>query len=378
MKLKFTLLFALAAMVSLVMGAPIAAGLGVSSFMAGGLLLGGTALASVGTGIQGLTLNAAFTTTLLDNTYQANYHDGSKGLKDLHEKLYYGSEFDKMFSLQYTKLSVYDQGLVSSTEVTQAHQTAFTPKGGVEFKPSRSELERVKVDWTHSSDEIYGHWVGFLRKEGANEAEQTALISFILDIVAKQHVEDVELKACFKGVRIAPTPNVAGPASASLTGVRKKLNDGISATTITPITTGALATDAADFVTQIETFVETIPALDRNQQMTLAMDDALARRYRRGMRAKYNSQFLLVDELDKLIDNKNITVGGFQAMAGSSKIFCTPMENAVKAINVYDQNMAKARFNFQMDIRNLNVWMDYGMTYHFIDHGRVYCNEQAV
>lgn len=380
MKRSFLLKFSLLAIACALAAPPLAAAIGVNVAMAAGLALGGMSLVSVASGTQYTDVHQALgvSASLLNAEFGAHYIDGGQGVKDLHEQLYHGAKFDKQFALVYTRQDVYDQATVVTSEVTQPWQQGFTPSGDLTFKPSRSTLQRVKIDWQHDSYKLVGTYANFLRKEGGVPESQQPITAYVLNLIAKQHVQDVELKAAYKGVYAAPTTGVAGPASTSIDGVRKKLNDAITAGTITAITTGALATDPVDFVTQMEGWADQIDELDRSQKLVVNIDDALARRFRRGMRVKYKDNNLSKDELNQFIDYPNIVVEGQYAMSGSSKFFATPEGNAVKAINVYDQSGARNRFQFLDDVRLVKAWLDYSMTYHFIDHGRVYTNEQTV
>ena len=322
---------------------------------------------------------AGFDVSALAAAYGAKYSDGSKGLRDLNDRLYHTAKFDKLFNLVYTKLSVYEKGNTDINEVTQPFQLGWTPKGQLVFTPSKTPLQRVKIDWQGSSHELWASWVQFLRKEGVGEADQTMLLDYVLGLITKKHVEEMELKACFKGLYVAPTPGTAGPAENAIDGLRKRINDGVTATTISPIATGALAADPVDFVTQVEAFVELIDSTDRSSPMTIAMATEQHAKWRRGMRTKYNSQHMMVNELDQLIDRNNIKVAGFEAMSGSSMIWCTPEGNAEKAVNLYDTtNTSKTVFEFEQQDRQMKIWRDYAVAYHINRHDRFYVNDQSV
>ncbi len=322
---------------------------------------------------------AGFDVSQLATAYGAKYADGSKDLQDLNQRLYHTAKFDQLFQLEYTRLTVYEKGNTDITEVTQPFQLGWTAKGTLEFTPSRSTLDRVKIDWQGSSHELWASWVQFLRQEGVQEADQTKLLDYVLDLIIKKHVEEMELQANFKGVLAAPTPGSAGAAANAINGVRKRLNDAVTAGTISPISTGALHSDPVDFVGQVEAYVEQIDSLDRSSDMTIAMAPEQYSKWRRGMRTKYNQQHLQVAELDQLIDYPHLKVAGFEAMRGSSIIWCTPKGNAIKAVNIYDTtNTNKTVFGFEQQDRQMKIWRDYAVAYHFNRHDRVYMNDQTV
>ena len=80
--------------------------------------------------------------------------------------------------------------------------------------------------------------------------------------------------------RTRSAAGTAGAVGTMLNGVRKVINDGVTATTISTIATGALSTTLATYLAQIEAFVAGIDQKDREKPMILAMNKNLALRFR--------------------------------------------------------------------------------------------------
>lgn len=376
MKLKFSFRLIAIAALCVAFAAPLAAAAGIGTLSASGILFGAVALASASSATPGITLQG-WDVSALNSAYGTKYADGSKSLRDLYDTIYGAAKFDSLFQLEYTTLSVYERAGVGMSSVAQAFQSGFTPKGTLTGVTSSSTLQRVKIDWKGGTYELWGSWLGFLRKEGLDEANQTMFLDFVINHLVKKYQEEMDLSAAYKGVYNAPTPGTAGNVGDSIDGVRKKINDFVSAGKITPISTGALQSDPVDFVTQVEAFVEGIPSKDRSSTMTLAMASEQYAKWRRGMRTKYNGQHLMVTELDQVIDHPNITVAGFDAMSSSSKIFCTPVGNAKKVVNTTDEGGQRSHFHFEQEDRSAKIWYDSAIAYHFDDLSRVYVNDQT-
>lgn len=316
----------------------------------------------------------AIVATDLNTAYGSHYIQGSQNEKNLYTKLFQSAEFDQdLFEMVPTEDTQYRDALVTRDRVLQPFQLAWTPAGTTTFKPASINLFEVKIDVEESSYDVERTWAGFLHKAGADEMTQPLPKWMLENLLIPQHVEDIELNASYVGVYAAPTPGTAGAVGTSINGVRRVINAGITATTITPIVTGALSTTLATFLGQIETFVAGIDQKDREKPMILAMSKNLALRFRQANRAAYNLQYAQLDEISRIADYPNIQVKGYAAFGASDKIFCTPQGNAKMPVK---KNANRSQFQFEVVDRRLKVFTDYWKGYGFVDHSRVYTNDR--
>jgi hypothetical protein len=337
----------------------------------------GPALLALGLGVSprlGVLMATTISTTLLDASYDAEYADNSKNLKDLQARVFEASSFDELFTIETTDLTTFRKALSTSNAVTQPYQLAWTPTSTFSFKPAEIPMFDIKIDLEFSSHEVKRSFVGFLHKTGQPQNAQL-LTKYLLDeLVVPQHIEDVELNGCFAGVYAAPTPGTAGAVGTMMDGVKTVINDAITATTITPIAVGAAPTDAVDFVTWVEDFVKEIDNKDRKRPMTLAMNVTNHILFQEGMRAKYNMAYRAAEDLNRVFHFPNITVMGYAAMGSSAKMFCSPKSNSYKPVNKGNGGNGML-FGWEVEDRRVKVWTDYLMGYGFIDHSRVYTND---
>lgn len=367
--------FCMLVLTSLFMGPALAAAVGAEALLTSG------ALVAAGTAFGGIKMAMGYgspalfdiVTTQLESEYGAYYVQGSQNERNLYTQLFESAKFDELFEQELTDDTVHRDSLVTIGAVTQPFQLAWTPTGNSTFKPAPIPLFELKVDFEESSYKVEKTWAGFLHKEGLDESQQPLPVWLLEKLVVPRHIHDVELNGCFNGVYAAPTAGTPGAVGTMMNGVKKVINDGITATTISTIATGAPNADPVLWVGQVEAFVAGIDSKDRKTPMKLAMSEDLALRFKRGNRAKYNMQHNQLNELMAIADYPNIMVEGYAAMGSSTKIFCSPKSNSKMPVK---KNSQRSRFKFETVDRRLKAWTDYWKGYGFVDHSRVYTNDQ--
>ena len=217
--------------------------------------------------------------------------------------------------------------------VIQAFQKQWTPKGGITFKTSDIRLFNIKMDVEFYPDDIKNDWRGFLTDNNLNRTEWPFVRWVVEKYLVGQIVEDLEKQWVYSGVYVAPTAGTAGASNAAADGIKKIINSKITAGTIVPIATGAPNTTPATWTGQLETFLEGIPELYRSEEHRIRMSNELARRHKRGNRAKYNNNWEVVgrEEMESFIDFPNASVVGLPSHTGANKIWTTPKGNAIMA-----------------------------------------------
>lgn len=257
----------------------------------------------------------------------AYYVNQGQNASNLRSKIYQPSETDKYFALHLTEDTQIRNVSVEMDEVLQAYQDAFTPKGDMVFAPVEIDLFPQKIDWEKNPNQFVENWLGFLAGEDIDRANWPIIRYIIEQHLLKRRDMDYETKAVFLGAYEAPVAGTAGPAIKSMNGIRKIIRLWNTATRSTPIATGALETDPADFVTQIEDFIMGIPVEIRDLMSNIFIDKDLMKRYKDGMRAKYNTNYAQSASLTHIEDAQNIEVTGLVSMKGSEMIWGSIPEN---------------------------------------------------
>jgi hypothetical protein len=255
------------------------------------------------------------------------------------------------------------------TRVLQAFQKAFTPTGTPTFKARPIELFNLKVDVQEYPDELVQSWLGFL-SDNNTDRKTWPFVKWWITTTVEQSKEDYELYEVFAGEYAAPTGGTAAAAGTGMNGIRYIVNAGIDDSTITPILTGALETDAEAFVEQIEAFADGIDYRYRRTPMTIAMSLDNETLYKRGMRAKYNVNYNQAENLASVMDLPNLTVKGYASWGSSDKIVCSPKANSLRPVKGMGVPL------IQSDMRLVKAaWNDWkGVGY--LHHELVFTNDQ--
>jgi hypothetical protein len=279
----------------------------------------------------------------------AYYKPGSDNEKNLRNMLYKSSETAAFFATRPTSDTIYRSTLATLNRIVQPFQKAYTPIGAFNFKPNQFDLYELKIDMQETPDDLEKTYVGFLADLPEADRSKWPFVRWAVE----QHIkpkrdEDLEQNEYFLGEYAAPAPGVAGAAGTGMNGLRKvirgyntggRTNLGNGA-----IVTGAPAGDPADWCTQVEDFVRSIPRLFRKKVDFIFMDPDLELKYKDGKDKKYNMQY--AKDADLLTINKfpSIKVQGLESHAGSNLIWTTIPANRVQPLKkaaMKDQLTAK-------------------------------------
>ena len=270
--------------------------------------------------------------------FGAYYIKNDTNMQRLRAMLYQPVETAKYFQERPGDDTVYRAVLSTLNRIVQPFQKAFTAIGTTTFKPNSFPLFKLKVDMTETPDDLEASYLGFLAAAQDLDRKNWPFIRWMVEVhVMGKIQEDLENNEYFAGVYAAPTSGTAGAAGTAMNGLRKVIRDYNTASRLNlgngPIVTGAAAASAADFVTQVEEFVEDIPSLFRSRIDHIFMSKELQTKYRQGKRAKYNTNYLQSTDLLTLEDHSHISVVGLSSMSAASTgmYFATLKENRIRA-----------------------------------------------
>jgi hypothetical protein len=309
--------------------------------------------------------------------YGAYYLKSQQNINRLIKQLRIKTETDTAGEMIMTDETVYQASEALIGELLQPFQKTFTPKGDLTFKPAPIYMKEMKADLDLYPDDVEGSWLNFLASDTVTDRKNWPLIRWMLE----QHVipkisEDWEKEVVYKGVFVAPTTGVPGPASTSINGLKKIINDWIVAGRITPIATGAPNVNPSLWVGQVEDFVEAINNAYYGVPMELNMSYVLFNRFVKGMRALYanNTDFTGIDKMGLMIkDNPFITVKPRHSMLGSDKIWMTPKAN-LKILQ--KRTMGIDNVNVESQKRVVNIMMDFWKGMGFLIPEIVFTNDR--
>ena len=232
-----------------------------------------------------------------------------------------------------TESDMYRSANVSLGEVVQAFQKGFTPKGDLTFAPNEIRLRNIKADVTIDPDDVKAKWLGFLASLTEQDRTQWPIVRYLLEVhLAERIPHDMETQAYFKGVYAAPTVGTAGTASAALDGLKKLIDDGITAGTINALTLAA-APSASNIFDTVEKIADNVltanPALE-GVSMNICMAPSWIRSYFRDKRNTHGTDVNYSTTGINTVDFvPNFKLVGLPSMEGTNYMFVTPGDNMV-------------------------------------------------
>lgn len=322
--------------------------------------------------------------------FGARYDKGSQGEKDIRTEIFAQDDIMKDFQRVPWESDTYVSVYASIDEVMQAFVKEFNDKSETVFTPWRQKLGEYKIDKILYPDELRHSWTGFWATIEEKDRSKWPIIRWL---ISKQLLpaakRDFLLKAAYWGwqytgfqgvpvvdgatfVREAAAADAVHPANASVDGLRTQIAKMVDAGRTAPIATGAPSADPATFAGQVETFVFGIPEEVRPYIDAVYMAPVLQRRFRAGMRVKYNTNYLQEAELDTVADT-NIKVKGTVAMTASNQMWATIPANRKYVVRTEE---GEGRFDLQKIDRGVKFLADYRYIPTFDVPEYVYTNDQ--
>lgn len=307
------------------------------------------------------------------SAYGSYYINSGQSENDIHRRLREPFGTMEAFRMIDSEDTVLREANAGFSEVLQSFQKLFTPKGGVAFTPSSIPLFNVKVDELFYPDDLKNQWLAFMTSNNLDRTTWPFVRWFIEEYVLTQIKVDLETQAIYGGVYSAPASGVANAANQIMNGIKKTINDAVTAGSITVIPTGAPNADPVLWANQVEAFVGAVPELYWNGDMTLNMSRTLANRYIQGRTIKYNMYYPQVNTLNQVQNFENVKVRGLASHAGATKIWMTPDLNAVLGMKGgSNQDIVEVE---KID-RQVKVYTDFWLGIGFIDPGIVFTNDR--
>jgi hypothetical protein len=159
---------------------------------------------------------------------------------------------------------IYVPGRAVAGDTFQAYQPAFTPNNQIDISGREIKLQDVKWDLEITPaniDHLLDKWAPQLRQFGDDLMVNEFVKMMYDEILLPQYMEDLEYKAVWSGVYVAPTAGTAGATTAAVNGFAKIIADAITATTLTPIATGSFAANTV--YDKILAFTRALPQVYR-------------------------------------------------------------------------------------------------------------------
>lgn len=278
-------------------------------------------------------------------------------------------------------------------DVVQAFQCAVTPTNvDTEFKSNLWELQQMKIDLVYTCDDL-NKWFNKFQSWRTQWGDGNPLLAWDFPrYLYNMHIlpkvkNDMEMKAAYKGVRVAPTTGVAGTTLGSVNGMGKVLADGIVSGDIPSgnvITTGLIT--SANAVAKMETFAGGLPEEDLTQGGMLLCSEQTHRNFVRDMLERYGNGCCTTTPIGNPdlaariagtpIFNTNIRLVSLPSMTGSNRIIFSSMQDNLIWGNRTGEGMLPT-IRWQEKDRTLTGLAEFHRFYGYENGKRLFVNEQV-
>ena len=288
--------------------------------------------------------------------FGAYYIKSDANMSRLVKQLNTRSTTEQAFTTVVTDDTLWRASETRMTRVLQPFQKNWTPIGTLTFVPVAIQNYKMKIDHEEYPDDIEATWLGFLADNSLDRKEWPFIRWFIESELLPQAKLDYEMNEIYDGVYAAPTTGTAGAAGTAMNGIKKIINDFVDSGRISPIVTGVVPTDAADFVDYMEGFADSLPTKYWSQPMQVVMSETLRRRFDRGYERKYGRNTTYKDNTKSSVEMTNLTLIGAPSHNGSEKIWSTPKNNAIHLVKKSQNRNAVRVENVDRLVKMYSDW----------------------
>lgn len=303
--------------------------------------------------------------------FGAYYINNGQNMSRIYHLIHAASKTEELATPILTDDTRWRASQALMSRVLQPFQKAWTPLDPLSFLPVEIQLFKQKIDIDEFPHDLEASFHGFLTGKDIDPKDWPFVRWYLEVHLLPKAKEDFELNEVYHGVYAAPTPGTAGAVSTSMDGIKKIINNHIVSGRITPITTGALATDPVAFCEQIEEFVDAIDPRYRKTPMQLAMNESNELLFHRGYKKKYGTTMDYRENTKGRVDLTAVSVVGLPSMDGSDKIWSTPKDNFIM-LGKKTANMDAVKIESVK--RTLNFYSDWWRGIGFIIPEKVFTN----
>jgi hypothetical protein len=311
----------------------------------------------------------------IDTTLRAY---AEKHRADILSKMYAEDPFRNILPLISGVQDTYVADEVTVSELIQAYQKGFTPKGGVSIAPEILRTFGLKVDFVFTPKDIEKTYLGHLKTSGSKPYD-LPLERYIINRLMEKIGEELGY-VTVNGVYVAPTTGTAGNMVDSMDGILHTLADLITATKIAPTTTGDVTAD--NIIDKIIVVWKSIPEKYRMKKMTCWLSETHLYNYFEKRKSLYGTHQDYVPG-KTVVDFTNCALRALPNSGATDRIIITFADNLVL---LEDGTAEDQVFEVEKSERQVKVMFDFKRGAGFlisgpagatVDTQYVWCNDQA-
>lgn len=256
---------------------------------------------------------------------------------------------------------------IEISELIQAYQSQFTPKGDETYEGVPNLLRPVKIDKLIEAQELekfFSRWKPGWFTPDPNAA-RTGYLQQIYMHMAEKWIEELNLIS-WTGEYAAPTAGTAGSAANAIDGFNVKFGEWISDGILTPQNMGAV--DLNNMVEYVRDYVKSTAMPYRYAPGIIFMSKTNAQAYADNYQELYPSRKVneeMQDQQYLVVDHFNKRIKGLTSMEGSDRMFTVYDNKPSLIIGNRTGYPAYFQFRFEAVDRNLKMFAEiyrfYGM-----------------
>lgn len=243
----------------------------------------------------------------------------------IQQKLRQGLEFETLLTPRACD-NTYSAPNATPTDLLQAYQWQWTPKGDVNLDAVENKLQKIKIDIVLTADDLEKFWDTYMVEwhEIGMDPMEWSFPRYLYENVYLPKILEEMNKNAWSGSFLAPTPGTAGLSINSVDGFKSKIEDAITATSLTAYATGAWVDTT--IVDQLETWCDSLPIPYRDAPGDILMSNTLAKKYYRDYRDKFGTgNGVFGNQNNELrVDMTQKQIRPMNAMEGSNRIIFSP------------------------------------------------------
>lgn len=245
--------------------------------------------------------------------------------QQIQQKLRQGLEFERNFSVRACDRT-YSAPNATPTEIIQAYQWQYTPKGDVTLSAVENTLQKIKVDIKITADDLekfYDAWAIQWHEIGKDPIVWS-FPRYLYEVVFMPKILEEMNTNAWSGSYTAPTPGTAGNSVNSVDGYKTVMEDAITAGDLTEYATGAFF--ESTMVDQVETWVDSLPVPYKDAAGNIYMSPTNAKKYYRNYRTEFGAGAGSAENENRelRVDMTQKKIVPINAMDGSDRIFFFP------------------------------------------------------
>jgi len=347
-------------------GTAFSAGIAPAVSIPAALLLG-----SLGGNIGGLTTAAAIDFTDLASSLGAYYRQNDDGIMS---QLMLGMDIeDRITVLDGVKDQ---QPLIHSVTGNLVKPggdpTSFSATANAfDMQPRILQVRPWKIDLTFYPQLMERQWLGYLKSNGSDPTEMP-FAEFFFEEITKKANENIRLAALFGG-----SYNASGTAPADIfDGYLEIIADEITATNITPVTTGVVS--QATVIGDVEDTYDNLHEAAKGVPGQILVSPELFTWYVRQYRADHggNANYTGAAQNEVMLDGTQWTIKSEAGLGSSQRIIATTVENLVYGVDTAGEENS---IRVEQNRRAIDVMVDAkaGVQFRDISTRALSVNDQA-